>query len=232
MTFENIDIEEISNLEGKNFLVSVKKFPELFDYINQLSYLYQTLLKSFQKPPSQIYIPILQLFFVCIRGFYISIQLIGQGHLTEGYSIISKSSEAVGYSAVMKENKKKIMVWITKSDKEFRDVFGKPFPKNNQLLHPRIYHIYNVTRKYGSHNNFESTIHFFKVLDDFRINFTYNDYYNDKNISLGLLFAINSYYDFLIVYKEIFKDVILKEYISNFKLFENKWKMFKVEFKH
>lgn len=170
------------------------------------------------------------MFFITQRGLLISAQLMGQGHFAEAYSIISNSSEAVGHAVVMSTDIGKTKIWIKSSGKKgFKKTFGRPFPPGNSLLHPKIFSIYNITRDYGSHANFGSTIHFTKKTDKDTYTFSYCDFADINWIKRNILMVIHSYYEFIYVFKELFESNLSKEWDNSFKKLQTEWLKHKEE---
>lgn len=221
---DNPNLEAIAEMELKNLRISKIKFPDDFKGLEELLILYKSFIKSFVKPPNQNKVPILQMYFITLRGFIISTQLMLQGHFSEAFTIISRASEATGYAVVMNNDIEKIKAWINKEDnKEFKKLFGKPFPKGNKLLHPSVFTIYNLTREYGSHANFVSTIHFTSKISHNKAEFIYCDFNDFDWMKRYLVFTIHSYFEFLVVFKKLFNANLNKDWCLKFDAFFKKW---------
>jgi hypothetical protein len=225
------DLTFISNSEAElsNFKETYRLFPNEFILFEELLELYKNLNSSFLKKPTDNLVPIIQMDFICFRGFLISTQLMGQGHFSEAYSIISRSSEAVGYAVVMNIDKEKGKIWIEKSGtKEFHDLFGEPFPKGEKLLHPTIFSIYKITRRYGSHTNFDSIIHSFTKNEDRKFTMIYCDFNDIKWMKRNLMFIVHSYVEFLLVFCNLFSNFLDKTYSKQVEKFNVLWITYKL----
>ena len=213
----------LSDTELENFKETLRSFPEEHQLLEDLLSLYKSYIGSLNDK-KDVDFPVIQLFFICLREFLISSQLMAQGHFSEAFTIISRASEAVGYSVVIKQDSSKGNIWLTQSGKkEFKKSFGEPFPKGNRLLHPTIFHIYNTTREYGSHANFGSTIHFTEKIESLKYRFIYCDFSDNDWIKRNLLMLIHSFTEFLIVYKVLFKGKLKEKWRNKFSEYVTKW---------
>lgn len=218
-----------SEAELKNFQETLRIFLPEKALLEKLLSSYKTFIRALNKSKmTKNDIPTIKMFFVCLREFIISAQLVGQGHFSEGYALISRASEAVGYGATMKLDVKKAEIWIEKSGrKEFRELFGEPFPKNNNLLHPVIFNIYNTTRDYGTHTNFGSTIHFTSIISETKFEFVYCDFNDIKWVKRNLLWVIHSFTEFLIVFKKLFPEGLESNWLKTFDEYLKEWISYK-----
>jgi len=176
------------------------------------------------------------MFWSCFNDFSISTRLILETHVPEAYSIVSRSTEGVGYARKMSLNPELIPIWINKNEltnNEFRDKFGKPFPANDSLLHPEIFSIYNLTSNYGRHQNMESTVFFsdFEELNNNKVNFNYSYIDDQINLQRCINYIIYSYIKILSVFKEIFVNYLSKEWLDEFNKFEGQFDRHKEKLK-
>lgn len=220
---KNLDFATLAETEIKNLRSSLEHFSDEFLNLEELIGLYKLFLKSFKTSLNREHIPILQMYFITFRSFLISSQLVSQGHLSEALTIISRASEAVGYAVVMFDNSEKIKVWLKKDEtKNFKSLFGQPFPPGNKLLHPTIYHIYNITREYGSHANFVSTIHF-STFSSEKVEFVYCDFNDPSWMKRYLMFTIHSFFEFIVIFQELFKNDLNENWYKQYNSFLNVW---------
>jgi hypothetical protein len=218
-----LTLTTISDTEQENFKETLRSFPNEHQLLENLLTSYKSYIRSINDT-KDFDLPILQLFFICLREFLISSQLMAQGHFSESFTIISRASEAVGYSVVIKQDSSMGNIWLTQSgSKEFKKNFGEPFPKGNRLLHPVIFHIYNTTRTYGSHANFGSTIHFTTHIENLKYRLIYCDFNDSDWIKRNLLILIHSFTEFLIVYRVLYKDKLEEKWKRSFSEYVSKW---------
>lgn len=225
---EELSFLTVSETEVKNFKETLNGFSEEHNLLEELLKLYKTFISSCNKNLKDTDVPTLQMYFICFREFLVSSQLVGQGHFSEAYSIISRASEAVGYGVVMKQDANKGKVWIENSGKkDFKKLFGEPFPKGNKLLHPTVFHIYNLTRDYGGHANFASTIHFVSITGKLSYEFVYCDYNDTSWIKRNLLMSLHSFTEFLIVFKQLFSKNLELNWIDELNKYVDKWILYR-----
>lgn len=211
----------ITEEEIKNFKVTTNRLPEEIKHANKVLYLYQNLASNLKTYPRDL-TPILQMYWACFRGFLISGQLIFQAHIPEAEAIISRSAEAVASARKMSINPEKIEEWI-KAEKDtsqpFRRILGTLFPKEDKLLHPEIFDIYELTSEYGRHPSFKSSIFFSglkKMKTENKVEFTYCDFEDELNLKRCVNYYIHAYLKFLSVFREIFKKYLSKEWIKEY----------------
>lgn len=220
------DFYTIIEEEKNNFLISSKKFPEEFMYLNKLLFLYENFLSNLNLDQKR-QIAIDQMFWFCFRGFIISTQLMLEAHISEAYTIISRSAEALAAARKMSLNPEKIRDWVNNvvkyDSKPFRRVLGKLFPKEDKLLYPEIYEIYKLTTNYGRHPNFESTIFFTEIKtnskeinSEDRDSLLYCDVADELNLKRCINYLIYAFYKFLSVFKVIFKRFISKNWLKHY----------------
>lgn len=224
---ESLDIISLADTELNNLKSSIGNFSKEHVLLEHLFNLYKLLIKSFMTTTDQNHIPILQMYFITFRSFLVSSQLTLQGHFSESLTIISRASEATGYAAVMFNNIEKSKAWISKDDnRTFKEAFGQPFPPENKLLHPKIFGIYNITREYGSHANFVSTMHFSSITGG-KVEFVYCDF-NDLNwMKRYLIFIIHSFFEFLVVFQTLFKSNMDTNWTNKYNTYLSEWSTYR-----
>jgi hypothetical protein len=191
-------------------MASLQKYATEDTIINETLTVFQSFNKSFTQTVDQQEIPIISMFWLVFRGFNISTQLMLQGHFSESYMVISRSAEATGYARKFQQDAQLVDIWFSKHKvkiNEFKEKFGSPFPQNDTMLHPKIWDIYNLTRNYGSHSNFETTIFFTdtsKLKTDNRVNYEYSDFGEEINNRRMINYVIYCNHEFLKVFKEMF----------------------------
>lgn len=213
-------IAEINYFERNNLMASLQKYPTEAEYINSVLNLFQSFNKSFDKTVDHEEIPSIQMFWLVFRGFNISTQLALQGHFSESYAIISRSAEATGYARKFQTDTGLLDIWFKKKEftlSEFKSKFGEPFPENDNLLHPKVWDIYNLTRDYGTHSNFETTVFFTdasKLDTDNQVFFEYSDFTDEINTQRTINYIIYCHFEFLKVFRELFKLKLNQIWIS------------------
>lgn len=221
---DEMTFETVADTELKNLRETLRAFPEEHKLLEELLKLYKTFISSLNSKAHDSDFPALQMFFICFREYLVSAQLTSQGHFSEAYTIISRASEAVGYGVVMKEDVEKAKLWVTTSGKkDFKALFGPPFPKGHKLLHPTIFHIYNSTRNYGSHANFGSTIHFISQIEPSKFEFVYSDINDIDWMKRNLLMVLHSFTEFIIVFKSLFGDYLHDDWKEEFEYYVTGW---------
>lgn len=208
--------------QSRSIKVFLKSLPNEKKIINRIISLYFNFHKSFNKKIPRERIPELHLFWITLRGFFISIELMLQGHVSESYSIVSTSVEATGYAFKIYKNPLKSIIWIKKKDyshKEFKSKFGEPFPREFFKRFPelsQLYDIYNLTRDYGTHSNLEKTI-FFKKKDEKNSNeytFKFSELDNFPLVQSNLNYLIYAHIKILKIFKICFEDMLGKKWKS------------------
>jgi len=214
------DILAIAEAELDNIKVSLQKYPTEYGLIDKLIKLYIVIPNIFIKDYPREKIPIIQMFWTCYRGFLISIQLALQGHITESYAITSKSAEAIALAQKFNLHLNKIEAWVKRNKKEdqpFRRMFKNLFPKNDRVVQPNIFEIYDLTSEYGRHPNFSSTAfysHFDKMNSEGTVLFSFNDLDDETNFHRNLNYIIYAYHKFLEAFSKILRDYLTKEWIK------------------
>lgn len=232
---KNLDFDTLLKFENQNLQASWHNFQNEALLIEQLSFLYQNVNSNLDTYPRK-QIPVLSMFWSCFIDFLISIRLILETHIPESYAIVSRSTEGVGYARKMSLNPELIPVWINKSEltnKEFRKKFGEPFPRNDSLLHPEIFSIYNLTSNFGRHQNMESTIFFsdFEQLKINKVNFNYSYIEDQTNLQRCINYVIYAYFKILSLFKEIFSNYLSKEWVDEFSKFKEHFDQHKEKLK-
>ena len=223
------DLDEIASNDANNFSASRKEYWKETKFTDKLLVLYDSLGDNFNEPCPRELITILQLYWICLRSFFISSQLILQGHIPEALALISRAAEAAGYASKMSKNPDKVKIWVEKErgqPKDFHDRFGQPFPRDDKLVYPEIYEIYDTSGEFGRHSNFASTVFFsdFKNLrDKDMIEFRYTDSEDGINFRRSINYVISSYKKILLVFKEIFEDFLDDKWLENLKEFGNEY---------
>jgi len=223
------NIIDIFEEEKNNLYVSIKKFKEEIKFLNRIGFLYQYFIKTIKDYPKEK-VPILQMFYSCFRNFYISTELMLKTHIPEAYTIISRSAEAVALARKFSKNSEIMNVWLkSKKNEKFIDKYGKLFPKEDSLLYPEIYNIYNLTSNYGRHQNFESTIFFTDTsnLNNNIINFNFSYIDDEQNLRRCINYLIYCYLKFLEIFNEIFKENLNKKYLQEFNILKNNFNLYK-----
>jgi hypothetical protein len=221
---EDFTFDNVAKMEQANFFESKRVFPEEFSLLEELLSLYKIFFRSFGKKTSRDKIPVLQMYMICFRELIVSSQLMGEAHFSEAYTIISRASEAVGYAVVMNGSTDKANLWINNSgQKGFKKLFGDPFPKGNKLLHPTIFAIYDITRTFGSHANFSSTIHFISHKGPDKFEFSYCDLYNFNWMKRNFLFTIHSFFEFMVVFSKLFHNELNNSFKVQYETLLKRW---------
>ncbi|MDP2637538.1 MAG: hypothetical protein Q8P26_00560 [Candidatus Levybacteria bacterium] len=222
----------ISEDERTNFKATISRFPEEMKYADKLLYLYENLASHLSTYPRDL-TPVLLMYWTCFRGFLISSQLMFQAHLPEAYAIISRSAEAVASARKMSINPEKVPEWI-KAEKDtsqpFRRILGKLFPKEDKLLYPEIFNIYELMSECGRHPSFYSTIffsNFEKMKTENKVEFIYCDIEDEANLKRSFNYQVYVYLKFLSVFKEIFKKHLAKDWIKEFDQFEDGYRTYR-----
>lgn len=214
--FATITEEEINN-----FRSTARKFPEEMKHADNVLYLYQNLASNLNTYPREL-VPILQMYWTCLRGYLISSQLIFQAHIPEAAAIVSRSAEAVASARKMSINPEKIEEWIKaekNSSQPFRRILGVLFPEKDILVYPEIFNIYELMSEYGRHPSFKSSIFFSgfgKMNTENKIDFTYTDFEDELNLRRFINYHIQAYLKFLSVYRVIFKKYVSKEWVKEY----------------
>lgn len=213
------DIWTISEAELNNIKVSIEKYPAEYLIVNKLIKLYKGVLVSFGSVYPREQIPILSMFWTCFRGFIVSMQLVFQGHIPESYAITSKSAETVAISRKFSIHPHMIEKWIKRNKEEaqpFKRMLGELFPKDDKVVQPDVFRIYDFTTEHGRHPNFSSTIFysiFEKVNTENTVLYNINDF-DGNNYRRSLNYIIFSYHEFLIAYSKIFGKFLKKEWLQ------------------
>lgn len=220
------DIDTVINEEFSNAKASLGKFPEEAILLNSLLRLYKSLPSNLKTYPRD-QVPVLQMFWMCLRGYLISSKLLFEAHIPESYAILSRSAEAVASARKMAMNPEKIEGWI-KREKEtgqnFRRILGELFPKKDKILSPKILEIYQLSSEHGRHPTFNSTIFFsnFKMMNsENRVEFIYCDIGDELNLRRSINYLIYCYYEFMIVFIHIFKKYLKQHWLDEFMVFED-----------
>lgn len=167
------------------------------------------------------------MFWVCFRRFLISSSLILEGHFPETFALVSGAAEATASARKMSMHPEKIPDWIKRTKREgqpFPRVLGKLFPKEDKLIYPEIFSIYELVSEHGRHPSFESTIFFSdfsKMNIDFQVHFVYSEFELETNLHRAINYVIFTFYKFLYVFKEVFKKYLKKEWVKEFQSFES-----------
>jgi hypothetical protein len=228
------DLQSVLKAEVNNFQATHQMFPDEVKYTNKLLSLYQVFNRSLSTYP-RAQIPVLQMLWMCFRGFLTSTKLLFETHIPEAYAIISRSAEAVGAARKMSRHPDKIPEWVERekeTSQPFRRILGELFPKGDKVVFSQIFDIYVLTTEHGRHPNFTSTIFFSdfgRMNTENMVDFNYFDFDKDNPITLRrcLNYQIYAYLKFLSAFREIFKKYLTKEWVKDFELFESDYGVYK-----
>ena len=229
---KNINLLSILKLEVVNLDVTASRYPAEIEYANKILALYENITNSLYKYPKYL-IPVLQMYWVCFRGYLVSSQLMLQAHIPEAYTIIGRSAEAVAIARKMSLNHQLILKWIMAENKDGARPshrLGRLFPKGDAVLYPNIYQIYKNTSDYGRHNNLGSTTFYTdlnKVKTENKVTFTYCDVDDEINLRRCLNYQILAYLNFLTAFREMFKKYLESAWITKFKQVESEYMVYK-----
>lgn len=228
------NLQSVHEAEVNNFRATYQMFPDEVKYINKLLPLYESLNRNLSTYP-RTQIPVLQMLWMCFRGFLTSTKLLFETHIPEAYAIISRSAEAVGAARKMSLHPNKIPEWVErkkKSSQPFRRILGELFPKGDNVVSPQIFDIYELTTEHGRHPNFTSTIFFSdfgRMNTENIVDFNYFDFDSDNpnNLRRCLNYQIYAYLKFLTVFREIFKKYLSKEWVKGLEEVEQEYGIYK-----
>lgn len=224
------DLQSVLKAEVNNFQATHQMFSDEVKYINKLITLYEIFNRNLSTYP-RTQIPILQMFWMCFRGFLTSTKLLFETHISESYTITSRSAEAVGLARRMSLLPSKIPEWVErekKTSQSFRRIFGTLFPTGDKAVFRQVFEIYELTTEHGRHPNFTSTIFFSdfgRMSTENMVDFNYFDFDKDNPTTLRrcLNYQIYAYLMFLSAFKEIFKKYLTKGWLKDFELFESEY---------
>jgi hypothetical protein len=227
-------LQSIHDAEVNNFRATYQMFSDEVKYTNKLLSLYESLNRNLSTYP-RTQIPVLQMLWMCFRGFLTSTKLLFETHIPEAYAIVSRSAEAVGAARKMSLHPNKIPEWVElekETSQPFRRILGKLFPKDDKVVSPQIFDIYELTTEYGRHPNFTSTIFFSdfgRMSTENMVDFNYFDFdsNNPTDLKRCLNYQIYAYLKFLSAFKEIFKKYLTKEWVKEYKQVEAEYGAFK-----
>lgn len=214
-----LDLISISELNSQNVKATSKRFPIEADYINRLIHLYTQFPSALGLAISEDKLVEYQLFWITLRGLFCSSELIFSAHVAESYMVTSRSLEAAGYANHIRKSPQKARVWIRKkkNDALFKKTFS---PKWNGSETDKIKSAYNLTREYGVHSNFASTIFHQTNKDDKHKQNVYTDIGNLKDLHRSLVYTLNCYIDILEIMELSFQELL-----------NNRWKQKFLEFR-
>ncbi len=228
------DLQTLLKGEVNNFQATCQMFPDEVKHIDKLLSLYEIFNRNLSiYPRSQI--SILQMFWMCFRGFLTSTKLLLETHISESYTITSRSAEVVGLARRMSLLPSKIPEWVErekKTSQSFRRIFGILFPTGDKAVFRQVFDIYELTTEHGRHPNFASTI-FFSDFDRMNtenmVDFNYFDFDRDNltNLKRCLNYQIYAYLKFLSAFREIFKKYLTKEWVKEYERVETDYRAFK-----
>lgn len=227
-------LQSVIEAEINNFQATHQMFPEEDKYLNKLLSLYETFNRNLSTYP-RTQIPILQMFWMCFRGFLTSTTLLFETHIPESYTITSRSAEVVGLARRMSLLPSKIPEWVErekKTSQSFRRIFGTLFPTGDRTVFRQVFEIYELTTEYGRHPNFASTIFFSdfgRMNTENMVDFNYFDFNSENPVNLRrcLNYHIYAYLKFLSAFREIFKKCLSKEWVSELEQAEGEHEAYK-----
>jgi len=226
------DFATISEEERNNFKTTVGRFPKEMKYADKLLYLYENLASHLHDYPRNL-TPVLQMYWVCFRGFLISTQLVFEAHIPEAYAILSRSAEAVGVARKLSQHPDKVEQWI-KKDRKTSQTFIKMlkplFPQEDKVVYPEVFDIWDLTTEHGRHPNFASTIFFSdfgRMKTENKVDFNYCDFEDEVNLRRCVNYQIYAYLKFLSAFREIFKKHLEKEWVKEFERVESEYGIYK-----
>lgn len=199
----------ILNEEFGNFRVSQHKFKDESVFIDRLVALYQKLPKNLSTYPRE-QVPIISMFWNCFGNLIQSAIMAFQGHVPEMYTLMSKSAESLAVARKLSLNPELIKTWITRSDmtkSQFKKKWGSPLPKDDQFLHPEVYHIYDMTSDYGRHPNLTASIFnidLSEIQTANRVTFKYSYLEDEVNLQRMINHLIQTYIMFARKFSIIF----------------------------
>lgn len=215
MSEEVKSLADILNDEIGNFRVSQHKFQNESAFIDRLVALYQKLPKNLSTYPRE-QIPIISMFWNCFGNLIQSTIMGFQGHVPEMYTLMSKSAESLAVARKLSLNSELIETWITRSDMtkaQFKKKWGRPFPEDDEFLHPEVYHIYDMTSDYGRHPNLTASIFnidLSEIQTADRVTFKHSYFEDEVNLRRMINHLINTY----IMFARKFS-IIFDGYLSN-----------------
>lgn len=226
------DFSTISEEEINNFKATFSSLPDEAVFANRLLHLYETLAENLNEYPREL-TPVLQMYWTCFRGYIIGGQLTFQAHLPESFAILSRSAEAVGVARKLSKHPDKIEGWVKKdrkTSKVFIQMFKPLFPKDDSLVYPEIFNIWDLTTEHGRHPNFASTI-FFSVFGrmktENKVDFVYCDFEDEINLRRSINYLIYSHSKFLSAFREIFKKHLAQAWVDDFEKFTGEYSTYK-----
>ncbi len=226
------NLEEIAKEELSNLVTSKKKFPQETQFVDKLIHLYSQLYQNLSSYPRE-QIPILTMYWNCFGNLIHASRMAFEGHVPETYTLMSKSAESLGVARKLSQNPNLIETWITRSDmskSKFRKKWGKPFPEDDEFLHPEVYHIYDMTSDYGRHPNLTASIFnidLSEIHTDDRVTFKHSYFEDEVNLQRIINHLINTYILFARKFAHIFEEYVSEDWLKELKQIESDFNDYK-----
>jgi len=215
-----LDIAKISELNNVNVKATTQHFPAETSAVNQLIDLYCTFTEALGSTVPENKLVEYELFWISLRGLFCSSELIFSAHIAESYSMTSRSLEAAGYANHIRISPVKSKIWLLK--RHDTEGFKKAFsPRWVGRETDKIKDAYNLTREYGTHSNFSSTIFSRITVDKNHHQNIFSDINDLPNLHRSILYTIHCYILILEIIELCFKDLLNIEWKDKFKLFRN-----------
>lgn len=222
--------------EQSNLKSTWSLFPNEAKLTQEILGLYKDLNNNLNTYPREL-TPVLQMYWICFRGFIVGTTLAFQIHYSESLAILSRCAEAVAIARKLQMHPNLVEKWIKKaesSSEPFRKLFAPLFPKEDRVLIPDILDIYNLSSDHGRHPNFQSTIFFSdfgKMKTENQVVFTFTDTNDITSVLRFISYNASSHIKFLKALTAIFNGYLAKEWLDEFKNVEEHFASMKPEWK-
>ncbi len=208
---------EISRLDANNVEISARKFLTESEMFDRLISLYESFPAALDNKIPDNKVVEYQLFWISLRGLFISSQLVLSRHIAEAYSIMSRSTEAAEYANQIRKDYSKAEIWITEgaNSERFKQSFS---PKWVGEETEKIKKAYKLTRDHGVHSNLSSTV-FHQTYQNVGYQNAYTDTVDNKNYHRCLLYILYGYEAVLEIFLLCFGGLLSSNWKKQFKGF-------------